>query len=242
MYASVDGIHDMSSSQHIYTNDLLLQYQPVYGIRSTPRIQQFDLSSNFLRRIREVDRTTFYPMTPSAEQLKTILEEYTSLKVQVLSKTNEIKSRKDQLKALEETIQKITAGSDAMLDYGTYAIIPPDQYKPALIAAKEMKDTALAMHNSVNQTLVNELEEFEFELVNLNDHLATYVEFLKLGIKEALGPDVNHNTCNICWEGEIKECISPCGHTFCSGCLDKLNDRACPTCRQTIEKRIRLFL
>ena len=46
--------------------------------------------------------------------------------------------------------------------------------------------------------------------------------------------------CAICVSDSISHTISPCGHTFCSGCIKKMNT-SCYICRGTIRDRVRLY-
>lgn len=46
--------------------------------------------------------------------------------------------------------------------------------------------------------------------------------------------------CSICLIESITHCVSPCGHTFCSACIRKMNT-ACYLCRGAIRDRVRLF-
>ena len=42
------------------------------------------------------------------------------------------------------------------------------------------------------------------------------------------------NECPICLDQVCDIHISPCGHMFCFSCVQKLNDRRCPICRNII--------
>ena len=50
----------------------------------------------------------------------------------------------------------------------------------------------------------------------------------------------SESMCSICLSESITHCVSPCGHTFCSSCIRKMNT-ACYLCRGAIRDRVRLF-
>jgi hypothetical protein len=47
------------------------------------------------------------------------------------------------------------------------------------------------------------------------------------------------NKCTICFNNTISHCCNPCGHTYCSDCIDKTNN--CYICRSIIHNNIKLF-
>ena len=50
------------------------------------------------------------------------------------------------------------------------------------------------------------------------------------------------NQCNICYEDikSINNCVTPCGHSFCFGCISKCLsiNNTCPCCRTEIAEKI----
>jgi hypothetical protein len=48
------------------------------------------------------------------------------------------------------------------------------------------------------------------------------------------------NKCTICFNNTISHCCNPCGHTYCSDCIDKTNN--CYICRAIIHNKIKLYL
>ena len=47
------------------------------------------------------------------------------------------------------------------------------------------------------------------------------------------------NKCTICYNTTITHCCVPCGHTYCSDCINKTNN--CYICRGIIQNKIKLF-
>jgi len=55
-----------------------------------------------------------------------------------------------------------------------------------------------------------------------------------------------NTVCEICEESYDEEArrpvvIFPCGHTYCSDCLNKITNKLCPQCRQSIEQTVTNF-
>lgn len=48
------------------------------------------------------------------------------------------------------------------------------------------------------------------------------------------------NKCFICLDNTISHCCVPCGHIYCSDCINKTNN--CYICRGIIRNKIKLFL
>ena len=49
------------------------------------------------------------------------------------------------------------------------------------------------------------------------------------------------NMCSVCVTRKINICLNPCGHTFCSKCIEKMNNK-CSMCRGTFISKIKMFI
>merc|ERR1712216_860346 len=70
-------------------------------------------------------------------------------------------------------------------------------------------------------------------------HLATAVRQLKKASGEG-GLSQDGPNCLVCFERPWNCSLSPCGHVLCYKCASRLN--ICPTCRQKITGRQRLYM
>jgi len=52
---------------------------------------------------------------------------------------------------------------------------------------------------------------------------------------------VEYNICNVCVTNKINICINPCGHTFCSVCVEKMGLK-CGMCRGKIDAKIKMYI
>jgi len=48
------------------------------------------------------------------------------------------------------------------------------------------------------------------------------------------------NKCSICLDNIISNCCIPCGHTYCTSCINKTNN--CYICRTIIKNKIKIYL
>jgi hypothetical protein len=81
------------------------------------------------------------------------------------------------------------------------------------------------------------------KLDELNNNNKKIYKFSKLVRNCLCATECNkkQNMCNVCVTNEINICLNPCGHTFCSGCVDKMNN-SCAMCRKYIQNKIKIFL
>jgi len=68
----------------------------------------------------------------------------------------------------------------------------------------------------------------------------SYVKMPPSPIKETPVPSAPDLMCSICMENEKNHTIIPCGHCYCSLCIEKL--AICPDCRGPISKYIKIFV
>lgn len=61
-----------------------------------------------------------------------------------------------------------------------------------------------------------------------------------IAVQQIFEPKAAEPICSICITESVSHTVSPCGHTFCSSCIKKMNT-TCYLCRGQIKDRIRLF-
>jgi hypothetical protein len=93
------------------------------------------------------------------------------------------------------------------------------------------------------------IEQFEIDIDekidNLNNKLSNnnikLSDFKKLVLACMGDEKIDCNLCNICFTHKINICINPCGHTFCSSCIEKMGSK-CGMCRGKIEAKIKMYI
>ena len=115
---------------------------------------------------------------------------------------------------------------------------------------KQIKNKLIISENILllNENKIN-IENFVFDvdskISELNNKLHDNNEILlkfKHILLKCMGEDrICYNLCNVCLTNKISICINPCGHTFCSCCIDRMNLK-CGMCRGKIESKIKIFI
>ena len=80
--------------------------------------------------------------------------------------------------------------------------------------------------------IINDLETLHYspKLLEIRNNI---INELKKELEEK-------NKCTICFNNTISHCCNPCGHTYCTDCIDKTNN--CYICRAIIRNKIKLYL
>lgn len=54
--------------------------------------------------------------------------------------------------------------------------------------------------------------------------------------------NIQDNKCKICYTNNINICLIPCGHTYCSTCIDTSNNCYCFLCRKEIFSKQKIYI
>lgn len=108
--------------------------------------------------------------------------------------------------------------------------------------------TLRSMHDRLIGSAVHEkmdelITEFELEcgLTQLVDQFAEKAGKVD-ALREILKTERKGSACPICMEDDVSTYLDPCGHTFCSTCVNKCkNANSCPVCRGPVRERRGLF-
>ncbi len=216
-------------------------------MRLAPIIPRSDLSGNLSYDFIKLSMMNSAEEVAHEDKLqmdvKLIMNDFKQLKSTLDSLKNEIETCKKNISDVKEAEKKFNEGLLEMKSHiGFMALLPVDTVKTILNQSHEIQTE---VHNGFEKILLhlnNDKMNLEIKYNNVAIKLSTYSEFMKTGIKEMVGPDVKPNQCTICWENEVRECLVPCGHTFCSDCIKKSKDKACMTCRATYSTKVKFYL
>jgi hypothetical protein len=86
--------------------------------------------------------------------------------------------------------------------------------------------------NENQNKIINDLETLHYspKLLEIRNNI---INELKKELEEK-------NKCSICFNNTISHCCNPCGHTYCTDCIDKTDN--CYICRAIIHNKIKLYL
>jgi hypothetical protein len=100
--------------------------------------------------------------------------------------------------------------------------------------------------NKIQNKIINDLEIMHYspKLLEIRQNIINALK-LQLEDKNKIINDLTIknneiNKCSICIDNTISHCCIPCGHTYCSYCINKTNN--CYICRGIIRNKIKLFL
>jgi hypothetical protein len=106
-----------------------------------------------------------------------------------------------------------------------------------------VNDSYNPMMEGVQNYLEKLFEENQFE-ETYNDIIESYRKFLLL--REVLQVIRKRESveseplCTICFTDKVSYAFSPCGHTFCIGCVKK-QSHSCSICRSSIRERVKIY-
>jgi len=107
------------------------------------------------------------------------------------------------------------------------------------------EETVLQIDKATKETreiIVSKRGVVEAELNSLSTKLNRLREIISVGMQDLIKPDdINKKVCPVCFDREVNTVLVPCGHTYCEGCLQYGTYSRCPQCRETIQRRIKMY-
>jgi hypothetical protein len=140
--------------------------------------------------------------------------------------TEEIMRAEDNLKHKVAALDKLTQNVQAVLTLNSANPI----YETMI------KSTEAYVSEAIKQ---NSLEESYNAVIDNYKKLVLLKEAFN-GIRIVGTATSTEPLCSVCISEAVGYCFSPCGHTFCTGCMRKQNLQ-CFICRQTIRERVKVF-
>lgn len=132
-----------------------------------------------------------------------------------------------QQTALKNKLDKLDNIQKGLL--GVFAIDPNTKYEPLMQATEEYLKMVFEDNRIADD--YSELIEAYRKFIALKD----VVHMLR-----ASNSSENEPLCCICLTNTVTYVLSPCGHTFCEGCVRRQSNQ-CPICRATMRDRIRMY-
>lgn len=183
-------------------------------------------------KLEFTEETVFEMIKKAKEDIKKIQERNNEFNKKIVEYN-------DSKKIANELVEDIERISDSYYQLSTktqyFNIINKLEIKEKLIDSNEVINIKNFISNI--DVKIYELEE----LIKSNNNKIK--SFRKLVSKCISDEDKrkNKNACNICVTRKINICLNPCGHTFCSNCIEKMNNN-CAMCRQPFISKIKMFI
>ncbi len=93
---------------------------------------------------------------------------------------------------------------------------------------------------SINNNFINNLKKDLDNKNNIIDQQKLLLVNKNKDINDLKNKNDEINKCTICLNNTISHCCIPCGHTYCSHCINESNN--CYICRGNIHNNIRIYL
>ena len=214
-----------------------------------------DLSGELLSEIERVRNTKFDPAGPTQSSTQGVptLHEITNAFKGLKTQHTEI--RKDQA-ALEESIRSICTYQKQVNDtlqllinaIASTTALSVDEFTAFQTSTNNFREILQQTIKKPHESLTRELMTKSNLLLSVSQNLTVYQSFLKVAATELFGTDIKPNTCAICYENSVSVALIPCGHTFCSKCLEKTDTttitqhHTCMTCRTPYTNKMKIYL
>ncbi len=86
----------------------------------------------------------------------------------------------------------------------------------------------------------DQMEMYKTDLLDIQNIVADLVPQVDVADFTLAKAAIKSMECPICATYEVTHAISGCGHTFCGGCVEKLNKK-CATCNMSFVKPVRIY-
>ena len=207
---------------------------------------------NELQRLRNSSLEEPHKIQDSEQRVPSLHEITSTFKA---LKTQHVCLQKDQA-ALEESIRSMCTYQRQVseaLHLFTNSIaatkaLSTEEFAAFQKSSNEFRETLQAIIKKPHNSLTKELMAKANMSLSVSQNLTVYQSFLKVAATELFGNDIKPNTCAICYENSVSEVLVPCGHTFCSKCIEQTNGptssqyHKCMTCRTPYTNKVKIYL
>lgn len=109
---------------------------------------------------------------------------------------------------------------------------------------EEMKRKSFIVNESYIHNMCDIIEKVNIKIIEETAIMNSYVDFVstyKSIVNNCADKKIlNKFKCTICFENEVKICVTPCGHTFCEDCSKKLVQK-CFVCNRIVKEKNKMF-
>jgi hypothetical protein len=227
-----ESLKPQSTRDESYQNKLMSHFQKLNSQYN--KMIETQITNNTEDKLNFKEDDVFYMIKKAREEIKNIIKENNEL-------TNTLNEYKSSLKELYDIIElcKNISAKYYKLSSTTqpYNVLNKLCIKQHFIP-NEIEDSVIKFENDLKV----EIDEFTKKIKNNKKKIS---DFNKL-VSESLNEDNDStskrvNMCSVCTTHKINICLNPCGHTFCSKCVSKM-DSTCGMCRSHYQTKIKLFI
>ena len=138
---------------------------------------------------------------------------------------------RDLFKAEDIINEKVKRIESIQQKIGTIQLLPVNEYLEAVIL--DLQKYIEKEYNDIN------FEEAYNNCITMYKRLHV-LQDIRNGIRALIDKDLT-SMCPVCLDKVIDTAIIPCGHTFCSECINRDIRYSCPICRSHVSKKQKIF-
>ena len=201
---------------------LIRKFSSVHFSPSNASVKELVLDASGADTVGEISQALFALRTENGIKdhiaaINYIFEKYREAGEAALAKEGELKSKIDVLDKIQSRLATVVD------------MDPTEAYPPLLEATENYIGKLFEKH---------QIEE------SYRGFIAAYRWFITMRdivqMTRAVETNVNDPLCTICLNEQVGYALSPCGHTFCQGCIRKQSTN-CFVCRGSIRDRVKLY-
>jgi hypothetical protein len=228
-------------------NNTLLQFL-IPDSKSTSMIRSAeDIFAKFGRDIPSIDRITTHlsqelkvdcSMNAVMEELDAAMTKACTATSPTLLLVQQVKWAFQQYKIVGEEVMRL----EALLTQKT-GVLDKLAERQNLVLNLKTNDALPALMEAFGTYMGQIFEESNFELT-YKELTEAYKKWNVLrdivSLHQSVSADLKEPLCAICLTEPVTHAVAPCGHTFCTGCVRRLNI-TCYLCRGSVRERVKLF-
>lgn len=173
--------------------------------------------------------------------------------------TDIISKMNSDMTKIQESINELKIEYDKYVQFEKLCCEYIDSYNKQKVLINNISDNMIIVSLDFDRSLLNEENKVHSNILKLQnkakskmDELSNKINLKKSKIdnfKKLIFNSVDETVakkmtddylCQICFTNKITTCLTPCGHTFCIKCSEKMID--CANCRSRVEKKIKMFI
>jgi hypothetical protein len=109
---------------------------------------------------------------------------------------------------------------------------------------EEMKRKSFIVNESYIHNMCDIIEKVNIKIIEETAIMSSCVDFVstyKSIVNNCADKKISDKfKCTICFDNEVKICVTPCGHTFCEDCSKKLVQK-CFVCNRIVKEKNKMF-
>jgi small-conductance mechanosensitive channel len=197
--------------------------------------EQFQHMLDIRKKIFDIDINSTNGVEETPEELRQVESAITTAKQYYQQMTCEFLSSTEQIEDAQRYLtwfKSNVKGAESLEDVIMNAVKLPENIRDLFMQH-------MSLLKPIEKDITKELEEYLSSLEEKKKSSAAFLKTLS-GVFNAVQELSGYRSCPVCLSQEVSHYLIPCGHTFCTRCLDK-HKGFCFICRKNIASTNRLY-